>query len=79
MITYLRIEMTDEELGELQQIAREQGFGSPEAYIKSLVFEPTKAELLHDIRSGILAAQRGDSMPTIDDLWRELDDDETTR
>ena len=72
MMTYLRIEMTDEELGELQQIARDQGFESPEAYVKSLAFAPTKAELLNDIRSGILAAQRGDPLPTMDDLWVEL-------
>lgn len=75
-MTYLHIEITDEEFGQLQQAAHEQGFESPEAYIKSLVLEPTKAELLNDIRSGIIAAQRGDSMSTLDDLWSELHGDE---
>jgi hypothetical protein len=35
--------------------------------------EPTKVELLNDIREGLLAAKRSDPMSTIDDLWAELE------
>lgn len=76
-MSYLQIEITDEERQYLEQLAHEQGFETPEAYVKSLVLEPTKAELLNDIREGLLAVQRGDPMPSIDDLWAELEDDET--
>lgn len=76
---YLQIEITDEEMEYIGRLAREQGFETPEAYVKSLVLDPTKAELLNDIREGLLAVRRGDPMPTIDELWAELehDDDET--
>jgi hypothetical protein len=77
-MTTLQIEVTDEELSQLQQIAREHGFTTPEAYVKSLMLEPTKADILNDVRSGLLAVRRGDPMPTVDDLWAELVDDETT-
>jgi hypothetical protein len=76
----LQIEITDEEMQHIGQLAHEHGFETPEAYVKSLVLEPTKTELLNDIREGLLAALRGDPMPTIDELWAELEhDDETTR
>ena len=78
-MTYLQIEITDAEMEYIEQLAREQGFETPEAYVKSLVFEPTKADLLNDIREGLLAVKRGDPMLTSDELWDELerDDDET--
>lgn len=78
-MTYLRIEVTDDELRQIQHLAREQGFQTPEDYIKSLVLEPTKAELLNDIREGLLMSKGGDSMLNADDLWLELEqnDDET--
>lgn len=75
MIT-LQIEITDEEMQYIGQLAHEQGFATPEAFVKSLVLEPTKIELLNDIREGLLAAQRGDPMPTIDELWSELEHDD---
>jgi hypothetical protein len=78
MMTYLQIEVTDEERQYLEHLAHEQGFETPEAYVKSVVLEPTKAELLNDIREGLLAVQRGDPMPTIDELWAELDNDDET-
>lgn len=76
-MNYLQIEVTDDELDYVQRLAHEQGFQTLEAYVKSLIFEPTKAELLNDIREAILAARRGDPMPTLDDLWAELEHDET--
>ena len=68
-------------LQEIQEKAIRQGFETPEEYIRSLAFEPTEEELLEDIRLGILAAERGDPMMTVDELWTELEknDDETTR
>jgi predicted transcriptional regulator len=72
-MTYLHIEITDEEKQRLEQLAREHGFETPEAYIKALLLEPTKAELLNDIREGLLAAQRGDPMPTLDQMWAEIE------
>jgi hypothetical protein len=77
-MSYLQIEITDEERQYLEQLAREQGFETPEAYVKSLILEPTKAELLNDIREGLLAVQRGDPMPSIDELWAELESDDET-
>lgn len=75
---YLQIEVTDEELQQLEQLARAEGFATTEAYVKSRVLEPTKTELLDDIRQGLLAIRRGDPMPTIDEMWAEIEDDETT-
>lgn len=72
MIT-LQIEVTDEEMQYIGQLAREQGFATPEAFVKSMVLEPTKTELLNDIRQGLLAVKRGDPMPTLDELWSELE------
>lgn len=54
---------------------RDHGFDSPEAHLKAVANEPTREELLHDIREGILAVKRGDPMPTLDDLWAALEDD----
>jgi hypothetical protein len=75
---YLQIEITDEERHYLEALAREQGFETPEAYVKSVVLEPTKAEILNDIREGLMAVQRGDPMPTIDELWAELESEDET-
>ena len=75
-MSYLQIEITDEERQYLEQLAHEQGFETPEAYVKSVVLEPTKAELLRDIREGLLAVQRGDPMPSIEELWAELESDQ---
>jgi hypothetical protein len=78
-MTALHIEITDEEMAYVEEMAREQGFATPEAYVKSLLLEPGKAELLDDIRHGLLAAERGDPMPSLDEMWGALDDDETAR
>jgi hypothetical protein len=69
----LHIEITDDELEQLQKLAEEYGFESPEAYLKSLAFEPSRAELLNDIRQGLLAIARGNPMPTFDQMWAELE------
>lgn len=71
-MTMLQIEMTDDELNQLHQIAREQGFDTPEAYIKAMILEPTKTELLDDIRQGILASRRGEKMSTLDVMWAKF-------
>jgi hypothetical protein len=77
-MAYLQIEVSDEELQELQEIALQQGFETLEEYIQLLTFEPTEKEILNDIREGILAAERGDPMMTIDELWAELERDNET-
>lgn len=67
---------------QLQQLADAYGFETPEDYLKSVVFEPTREALLEDIRAGLLAVKRGDPMPTLDEMWAELerdDDEQATR
>jgi len=68
-IVNLQIEITEDEFEHLKGVALAHGFASPEAYVKSVALEPTKDELLNDIREGILAAQRGEPMPTLDEMW----------
>jgi hypothetical protein len=75
-MTLLQIEITDEERAHIEGLAREHGFDTPEAYVKALILEPTKDELLNDIREGLLSARRGDPMPTLDELWAELEQDD---
>jgi hypothetical protein len=75
-VSSLYIEVTDEERQRLEQLAREHGFATLEAYIKALVLEPTKAELLNDIREGLLAIKRGDPMPSLDQMRAELEQDD---
>jgi hypothetical protein len=79
-IINLQIEITEDEFKHLKGVALTHGFDTAEAYVKSLALEPTKDELLNDIREGILAAQHGEPMPTVDEMWAELErnDDEET-
>ncbi|MGB1286298.1 MAG: hypothetical protein ACPG7F_07195 [Aggregatilineales bacterium] len=72
----LQIELTDDEMHSLECSAIAQGFKSTEAYVKAIVLEPTKEELLEDIRQSILAAERGDKMLTIAEMWAEVERDD---
>lgn len=79
-MTLLHIQLTDDELQHLRRLAQDYGFNSPEAYVKSLALEPTREELLDDIRQGILAAKRGDLMSSLDEMWAEVErDDDNSR
>ncbi|MCU0480369.1 MAG: hypothetical protein MUE54_04065 [Anaerolineae bacterium] len=72
----LHLEMSETEIDHLQKLAHEYGYDTPEAYLKqvalNLIHEPTKAEILDDIREGILAIQRGDPMITVEEMWEEI-------
>lgn len=76
----IHLEMSETEIDHLQKLAREYGYDTPEAYLKqvalSLIHEPTKADILNDIREGILAIQRGDPMMTIEEMWEALEQDD---
>ncbi len=75
----LNIEITAQELTRLQQLAAENGFDSPEAYLKWLAVAPTDDEILADIREAMLSIKRGDPMQTLDDMWAEIEsEDEST-
>lgn len=69
----LTIQITEAEFAALEQTVRDHGFDSIEAYLKALLLEPPRTELLQDVRDGLLAIERGDPMPTLDDLWNVLD------
>lgn len=75
----LNIEVSEQELERLLQAALANGFESPEAYLKWLAVAPTDEEILSDIRAAIQAIERGDPMQSLDEMWAELDADETTR
>lgn len=75
------VTLEEDEAAEIRRRAIERGYASLEDYLRALIAadalvddSPTKAELLDDIRDGILAVKRGDVMPTLDELWDDLDD-----
>ena len=72
----LRIDVTDDDIRRLKQIAHEHGFDSPEAYLKAVALEPSKEELLDDIRQGLLAIKRGEPMQSLDEMWAEVENDD---
>ncbi|MDX2076435.1 MAG: hypothetical protein SFZ02_08410 [bacterium] len=78
----LCIEITKSQFERLQKLAHEYGHHSVEAYmmrvVEELEIEPTKEEILDDIRESMLAIKRGEPMMTIEEMWAEVekDDDE---
>lgn len=72
----LRIDLTDVEMERLNAVAHDYGFDTAEEYLKLLALGPSNADLLDDIHEGLLAAWRGETMPTQAEMWQALNDDE---
>lgn len=80
-MTTITVNVTAEQRQRLEYLAKTYGYESVEAYalsiIEDVLEEPTKEEILEDIRVSFRQALNGETIP-IEDLWTELeaDDDE---
>jgi hypothetical protein len=77
----LVIDVTPEKKAHIEMLAHEHGYASPGEYLLALVDalddEPTKEELLANLRQGLKETLRGEVLP-IDTLWDDLDDEPET-
>lgn len=80
-MTTITVNVTTEQRQRLEYLAKTYEYESVEAYalsiIEDVLEEPTKEEILEDIRVSFRQALNGETIP-IEDLWTELeaDDDE---
>jgi hypothetical protein len=74
----LTIDLTPEEHQRIELLAQQHGYDTPGEYLLSLVEsddEPTKAELLEELREGMQAAIKGQTIPA-SELWDALNSDD---
>lgn len=72
----LVIDVSAEKLERITTLAREHGYDTPGEYLLALIDEqdePTREEILANLRQGLKEAIRGEVHP-IDTLWDDLND-----
>ena len=77
--TPLTINLTSEQLQKIEHLAEINGYDTVDAYalsvMEQLIDEPTKEEILEDIRISFHEALRGETIP-IEDVLAELEADD---